>query len=87
MSEEEKKKQNPPQQNLFMPIEWWSDVVKAMDGKIKLISENYGFGSITFEATIIKGRVKDLVFKDKIRVRQQVLKPQDPQNLTQKPKE
>lgn len=74
-----------------MPIEWWSDVIRSIDSKIKLIAEAYGYGSITFEATIAKGQVRDLVFKDKVRVRQRVpvdslFKETQKGDLTTKPK-
>lgn len=74
-------KKDPETTNLYMPPSWWGEVIGNLDNKIRLIAENYGFGSITFEATVAKGKVKDVVFKDKVRVRQ---KPKE--NLTQPPK-
>jgi hypothetical protein len=69
--------------DLFLPLAWWSKVMLMLDRKISAMSEVYGFGSVSMEVTIHKGKVKDVVLLDKARVRQENLQPTK-EKLTEK---
>jgi hypothetical protein len=69
------------QLELFMPPEWWSDIVRALDSKLRFISETYGYGATTLEIRIHDKNVKRLRFNDDVTIN---YKPGG--NLTPKPK-
>ena len=56
---------------LFQPIEFWSDTVKLLDGRIGEIAKTYGFGEVSVVIKIKHGKVLDVIFKEEIAVRQQ----------------
>jgi hypothetical protein len=59
----------------FLPMEFWSQIVKTMDLKSKSISQVYGYGKITMTFVVFNGKVKDVVFNDEVRVRPEWDKP------------
>ena len=69
---------DPPKVKLHMPLAWWSKIMISMDSKIGSLSEIYGFGSVSMEVVIRRGKVKDVVLSDEIRLRQEEDKPKNP---------
>ena len=57
-------------ENLFKPIEFWSDIIKVLDGRVKTISTTYGFGEVALKLVIRGGNVKDVTFLEEVSVRQ-----------------
>ena len=73
-----------PKVKLHMPLSWWSKVMITMDQKISSLSEIYGYGSVSMEIVIRKGIVKDVVFSDEFRLRQDEDEIKENLNLTKK---
>lgn len=59
-----------PRVELSMPLKFWSMIMVTLDHKIKNMVDLYGFGQIGMKIVIRNGIVKDLVFTDEVRVRQ-----------------
>lgn len=59
---------------LFLPIAFWSEIMVHLDKKIEVICKEYGFGEVEMEVKINKGRIMEVTFNDKIRVRNLVEK-------------
>lgn len=55
---------------LYQPIEFWSDKVKFLDDRVKLIANTYGFGRIGLELIMKHGKIIDVTFSEEITVRQ-----------------
>lgn len=56
--------------NLFRPIEFWSDIIKVLDGRVKQISTAYGFGEVNLRLVIRQAKIKDVTFSEEVTVRQ-----------------
>ena len=52
-----------------LPLTFWSQIIKTMDTKAEAISQVYGYGKIKMEFIVFNGHVKDVVFKDEVRIR------------------
>jgi hypothetical protein len=55
---------------LFQPIEFWSDLIKILDGRVKQTAEVYGFGEVRLKLVIRGGMIRDVVFSEEVSVRQ-----------------
>lgn len=53
----------------YLPIAFWSQIIKTMDTKAQSISQVYGYGKITMEFVVFNGNVKDVIFNDEVRIR------------------
>lgn len=53
----------------YLPIAFWSQIIKTMDTKAHSISQVYGYGKITMEFVVFNGHVKDVIFNDEVRIR------------------
>ncbi len=73
-------------QELFMPAEWWAKIIPSLDEKIKIMATGPKFGKITFEIVVSKGRVRDLVFTDEVRIRNDFEDVKEKTKLTPTPK-
>lgn len=60
----------PKDVELFKPIEFWSDLVRILDGRVKQTAEVYGFGEVRLRLVIKGGIVRDVVFSEEVSVRQ-----------------
>lgn len=58
-----------------LPMEFWTQMVRTMDDKVKNVASIYGYGKIGFTVILFNGKVKDIVFNDEVRVRQNEPKP------------
>lgn len=59
-----------PKVQLYMPLSWWSHIMVTLDRKIASLAGVYGFGSIRMDVVVREGKVKDVVFTDEARIRQ-----------------
>jgi len=55
---------------LYQPIEFWGDKIKLLDNRAREIANTFGFGKIGLELIIKHGKIIDVVFTEKITVRQ-----------------
>ena len=55
---------------LFQPIEFWSDKIKLLDDRVKLIANTFGFGKVGLEIILKHGKVIDVTFTEEVTVRQ-----------------
>lgn len=55
---------------LFKNIEFWSDIIKVLDGRVKQIATTYGFGEVSVKLDIRHGEVLDVTFSEQVTVRQ-----------------
>ena len=56
--------------NLFKPIDFWSDLIRILDGRVKQTAEVYGFGEVRLRLVIKGGVIKDVIFSEEVSVRQ-----------------
>lgn len=56
--------------DLFQPIEFWSEKIKLLDDRLKLIANTFGFGKIGLEIVLKHGKIIDVIFREEIAVRQ-----------------
>ena len=54
---------------LFLPIEFWSSIISTVDAKVQTLSEAYGFGTITITFVVHRGKVSEIYFDDRIRLK------------------
>jgi len=66
--------------DLFQPIEFWSEKIRLLDDRIRLVSNTFGFGKVGLELIIKHGRIIDVVFTEKITVRQKKKDEKDKEN-------
>ena len=57
-------------ENLFKSVEFWSDIIKILDGRVKEISTTYGFGEVNLRLVIRQSKIKDVIFAEEVMVRQ-----------------
>ena len=55
---------------LYMPDSFWTMLISALDKKVEAICKDYGWGDIGLQIVVRKGIVKDIVFSDEVRLRQ-----------------
>lgn len=65
--------------SLFQPIEFWSDLVRVLDGRISQLATVYGFGEVSATLVIKKGKVLDVKFSEEVVVRQETEETNDKQ--------
>jgi len=56
---------------LFQPMEFWSDTIKILDGRVKQIATTYGFGEVDLKLLIKHGRIQVVTFSEEVAVRQE----------------
>lgn len=56
--------------DLHQPIEFWSEKIKLLDDRVRLISNTFGFGKVGLELIIKHGKIIDVTFTEEITVRQ-----------------
>lgn len=56
--------------NLYQPVEWWSEKIKLLDDRVKLVANTFGFGKVGLELIMKHGKVIDVTFTEEITVRQ-----------------
>jgi len=59
-----------PKDNLFKPIEFWSDIIKIVDGRVKEIATTYGFGEVTVKLKVRDNDIKIVTFSEEVSVKQ-----------------
>ena len=59
----------PTKVELFMPIEFWSEVLMTLDKKIQAVAQIYGFGKVSLTVSITNGGITEVSFDDNIRIR------------------
>lgn len=57
-----------------MSLAWWSDIIRTLDSKVHGMSKVGAYGSISLEIVIQNGKTKDIVFSDKLKLRQKTQK-------------
>jgi len=55
---------------LYQPIEFWSEKIKLLDDRVRLISSTFGFGRVGLDLIIKHGKIIDVTFSEEITVRQ-----------------
>ncbi len=58
-----------PPRKLFVPIEFWSEIMLNLDKRVEVVTNDFGFGEIGLIIKIHKEKVMEVEFSDKIRVR------------------
>lgn len=56
--------------NLFKPIEFWSNVIKIADGRVKEIANSYGHGEVSVTFKIRDHDIKIIDFTEQVSVKQ-----------------
>lgn len=59
----------PDKVKLYLPIEFWSEIMIHLDKKAEMLAQEYGYGRINLSLAIHEGKVKDVIFTDEIRIR------------------
>lgn len=54
---------------MYVPIEYWSQVLMTLDKKVETIATAYGYGEVSVRITIQNGKVIYTIFQDEIRVK------------------
>jgi len=60
-----------PNRDLFQPLEFWSDTIKILDGRVRNIATAYGFGEVNLKLLIKHGRIQVVTFSEEVAVRQE----------------
>lgn len=55
---------------LYQPVEWWSEKIKLLDDRVKLIANTFGFGEVGMKLIMKHGKIIDVTYTEKITVRQ-----------------
>lgn len=58
-----------PKVDLYLPLAFWSEILVTLDKKTQTLSTNYGFGEVNLSLIVHRGKVIEVLFNDKIRVR------------------
>lgn len=58
-----------PKNKLYLPVEFWTYVLSALDSKVELLSTNSGFGEVKLTLKIHRGTVTEVYFSDELRAR------------------
>lgn len=69
---------------MFQPIAFWSDVIKTLDNRIKIIAQAQRFGETGVNIIVKHGKVVDVIFKEEVRIRQDVKDDKQTQKNTNK---
>jgi len=56
--------------DLYQSIKFWSENIKLLDDRVKLIANTFGFGKVGLELIIKHGKIIDVTFTEEITVRQ-----------------
>jgi len=59
----------PDKVDLFLPLNFWSEILITLDKKLQALSTGYGYGSVKITITVHDGEVKEVMFDDNIRIR------------------
>jgi hypothetical protein len=59
----------PLPQPLFVPIEFWSEIMLNLDKRVKVVTEDFGYGEVGLIIKIHKEKILEVKFTDEIRVR------------------
>jgi len=54
---------------VYLPIEFWSSVISALDSKIEALCDRGGYGEVKLTMKVHRGQVADIYFSDEIRAR------------------
>lgn len=54
---------------LYLPLEFWSEILVVLDKKMEQLTKDYGFGQVGLTIISHNGKVTDVIFEDQIRVR------------------
>ena len=73
--EKEIKTPIPPKKNpLFVPIDFWLEVIAYCDNRVEYVVNNSGFGKIEVSLKIHKGKIHEVDFREQIGVRDIIAK-------------
>ena len=64
------------EKKLHQPIEFWSEKIRFLDDRVRLISNTFGFCKVGLELIIKHGKIIDVTFTEEITVRQKDEKEQ-----------
>ena len=59
----------PPKVELYMPLEFWSEILITLDKKTQAIAQTYGFGKVSLTLSITNGGITEVSFDDQIKIR------------------
>lgn len=60
----------PPQRKpLFVPIDFWLEVIAYLDNRTEYVVKNSGFGKIEVSLKLHKGKIHEVDFREQIGVR------------------
>ncbi len=62
---------SPEVKSLHIPAILWSQIIETVDRKVEMMHRDSGWGSISVEIVVKNGLVKDIVFADIMRLRQE----------------
>jgi len=54
---------------LYVPIEFWTNILMTLDKKVEVISQQYGYGKVNLQLTIQNGCITQTIFTDEVIVR------------------
>jgi hypothetical protein len=56
--------------NLFKPVEFWADITRVADNRVKQIATSYGFGEVNIKLTIKHGDVVFVTYGEEVAIKQ-----------------
>ena len=62
-----------PKVELFMPLDFWSEILMTLDKKTQGVAKIYGFGKVTLVITINNGGISSINFGEDVRIQGQDL--------------
>lgn len=62
----------PEKVKLYGGINYWSKILVALDKKLELICQQYGYGEIGLTIVIHNGKIMYTMFKDEIKIKEAV---------------
>ena len=59
----------PRKKPLYVPIDFWLEVIAYLDNRVEYVSTNSGFGKIEVSLKLHKGKIHEVDFREQIGVR------------------
>lgn len=59
---------------LFVPLEFWLETIEYLDKRVEIVALGSGYGVIEMNVKLQRGKICEVEFQEKIRVRELVSK-------------
>ena len=59
----------PPTKPLFMPLDFWLNLISYLDKRVEIVSLGSGYGTLEMSIKLQRGKIFEVEFEEKIRLR------------------